>query len=491
MSFSFQVSFGPPGSNQRTITLGSAGPGQPGAPDPQFAQHIQDLFNRATVFGQGGAFGAQDDILQEILRISAAEGATGPPPASTSALENLKPQVLCEGDTEVLQDTCSICQDHFKVAENVVCLDCQHFFHKDCVYPWLEMHNSCPTCRKPVADDSPPSPRHSAPPEQQAQPGHDGHGSPSTAQEGATGVEGAPQAVGDAAAGEGRGAQPGTGAGRASAVRLMPFPGGGFPTEILHLIENQLRRHIGGEGEDGETSGQASGGNPSAADSQMRLEHLEEEQLRQAIALSLQERQPSEAAAGPTDAAPPSEASAGPSTAADDMDEDVRRAIEASLNDSHAMSREPRDLTIQQLRHGILYAGGNISDCLEKEDLVRRYTSLRDAREAGQARGSGSGALEGASAAEALANLIPAEPMQDGEDTALVKVYPAEGEPNTRRWYRDNLVLSVLHHACAMRGLDPDEHRLVRPADGSEVMQFHTLEEASLYPRVAVNLVLR
>lgn len=29
-------------------------------------------------------------------------------------------------------------------------LDCQHLFHRECILPWFERHDTCPICRKAV-----------------------------------------------------------------------------------------------------------------------------------------------------------------------------------------------------------------------------------------------------------------------------------------------------------------------------------------------------
>lgn len=42
-------------------------------------------------------------------------------------------------------DFCSICLDDEK--DSIVKLNCDHFFHKDCIKSWLRREMSCPICR--------------------------------------------------------------------------------------------------------------------------------------------------------------------------------------------------------------------------------------------------------------------------------------------------------------------------------------------------------
>jgi hypothetical protein len=45
-------------------------------------------------------------------------------------------------------DMCTICRDSMVAGQHVVQLPrCTHTFHLDCLRPWLELRNNCPTCR--------------------------------------------------------------------------------------------------------------------------------------------------------------------------------------------------------------------------------------------------------------------------------------------------------------------------------------------------------
>ena len=43
--------------------------------------------------------------------------------------------------------SCVVCQMDFEDGDNVVRMPCEHRFHAGCLLPWLETHNTCPTCR--------------------------------------------------------------------------------------------------------------------------------------------------------------------------------------------------------------------------------------------------------------------------------------------------------------------------------------------------------
>ena len=52
-----------------------------------------------------------------------------------------------------LDEACSVCQDDFAEGDRWIQMPCKHFFHRDCLTPWLVEHNTCPTCRAEVEEE--------------------------------------------------------------------------------------------------------------------------------------------------------------------------------------------------------------------------------------------------------------------------------------------------------------------------------------------------
>ncbi len=44
-------------------------------------------------------------------------------------------------------EICVICQEEYKTSERVGILNCNHVFHSDCIYTWLDHDRTCPLCR--------------------------------------------------------------------------------------------------------------------------------------------------------------------------------------------------------------------------------------------------------------------------------------------------------------------------------------------------------
>lgn len=77
----------------------------------------------------------------------------GTPPAAKSAVDSL-PDVKISEEVMATDDAqCAVCKDAFEVGEEAKEMPCKHIYHKDCIIPWLELHNSCPVCRYELPTD--------------------------------------------------------------------------------------------------------------------------------------------------------------------------------------------------------------------------------------------------------------------------------------------------------------------------------------------------
>ncbi|KAF6105983.1 ring finger protein 181 [Phyllostomus discolor] len=76
-----------------------------------------------------------------------------PPPAAKTVVENL-PRTVIRGSQSELK--CPVCLLEFEEEETAIEMPCHHFFHSNCILPWLNKTNSCPLCRHelPTDDDT-------------------------------------------------------------------------------------------------------------------------------------------------------------------------------------------------------------------------------------------------------------------------------------------------------------------------------------------------
>merc|ERR1719242_1006859 len=80
----------------------------------------------------------------------------GPPPVAKDVLAKLPLITVTESmiiDDEAVTE-CAVCKDSFVAQEKVIELPCKHLYHKECIMPWLEMHNTCPVCRYEMKTDN-------------------------------------------------------------------------------------------------------------------------------------------------------------------------------------------------------------------------------------------------------------------------------------------------------------------------------------------------
>lgn len=92
-----------------------------------------------------------DNNLTNIGGLEEEAQSFGPPPASVSAIEALPTVTMSE--LHETTSSCAVCKEEFEIGGEAKELPCKHFYHSNCILPWLRMHNTCPICRFQLKDD--------------------------------------------------------------------------------------------------------------------------------------------------------------------------------------------------------------------------------------------------------------------------------------------------------------------------------------------------
>ena len=79
----------------------------------------------------------------------------GNPPASKNSVEQLKKYIIDEKKIKEFgfENSCAVCKDEFNIGEECLSMPCNHYFHGNCLLPWLKERNSCPVCRYELPTD--------------------------------------------------------------------------------------------------------------------------------------------------------------------------------------------------------------------------------------------------------------------------------------------------------------------------------------------------
>lgn len=80
---------------------------------------------------------------------------TGPPPLEKEKIAEI-PKVTISAEQVDMKLQCSVCWEDFQIDEVVRKLSCAHVYHESCIIPWLELHGTCPICRKSLAPEQQP-----------------------------------------------------------------------------------------------------------------------------------------------------------------------------------------------------------------------------------------------------------------------------------------------------------------------------------------------
>ncbi|XP_074571113.1 E3 ubiquitin-protein ligase RING1-like [Curcuma longa] len=110
--------------------------------------------------GTGGGIGNVGDYfigsgLEQLIQQLTENDPSryGTPPAAKTAVANL-PDIKISRELLASDEAqCSVCMDTFEMGNEAKKMPCKHIFHKHCILPWLELHNSCPVCRYELPTD--------------------------------------------------------------------------------------------------------------------------------------------------------------------------------------------------------------------------------------------------------------------------------------------------------------------------------------------------
>lgn len=90
-----------------------------------------------------------DTIVTQLLN---QMETSGPPPLAKDKIEEI-PKVEITKEEEDKKIQCSVCWEDFRLQEIVRKLQCSHIYHENCIVPWLDLHGTCPICRKSLTGD--------------------------------------------------------------------------------------------------------------------------------------------------------------------------------------------------------------------------------------------------------------------------------------------------------------------------------------------------
>ncbi|XP_018540542.1 E3 ubiquitin-protein ligase RNF115 [Lates calcarifer] len=132
--------------------------GNPGSAPAALSSMLQLYSNPGDyAWGQGGL----DAVITELL---GQLESTGPPPAEKEMISSLPTVCISQEQTDCRLE-CPVCREEYSVGESVRKLPCLHYFHSHCIVPWLELHDTCPVCRKSLDGVDNSLPPTSEPPE--------------------------------------------------------------------------------------------------------------------------------------------------------------------------------------------------------------------------------------------------------------------------------------------------------------------------------------
>ncbi|XP_061344689.1 probable E3 ubiquitin-protein ligase RHC1A [Gastrolobium bilobum] len=84
--------------------------------------------------------------LEELIDQLTMNDRHGPPPATRSSIDAMPTIQITQAHLRS-DSHCPVCKERFELGSEAREMPCNHFYHSDCIVPWLVQHNSCPVCR--------------------------------------------------------------------------------------------------------------------------------------------------------------------------------------------------------------------------------------------------------------------------------------------------------------------------------------------------------
>ncbi|PRQ53233.1 putative aminoacyltransferase, E1 ubiquitin-activating enzyme [Rosa chinensis] len=95
------------------------------------------------------------EYIEEIFGqfVENANACKGSPPAALRAVEDLPFVEFSVEELSKEEVVCAVCKDDIVLEDKVRSLPCCHYYHQDCIVPWLSIRNTCPVCRYELPTD--------------------------------------------------------------------------------------------------------------------------------------------------------------------------------------------------------------------------------------------------------------------------------------------------------------------------------------------------
>ena len=79
----------------------------------------------------------------------------GNPPASKESIKKLEKFIVTNQKliSFGVENSCAVCKEEFEIKQELMLMPCKHYFHINCLLPWLNERNSCPVCRYELPTD--------------------------------------------------------------------------------------------------------------------------------------------------------------------------------------------------------------------------------------------------------------------------------------------------------------------------------------------------